>query len=476
MQKRMALSAKYREQRHSQMLATPPSVPPVFVVGPFRSGTSLLYALLNQHPKIALMYECDVWDFPEFLSGWRFRRDWRTRLEFYSRSFSRHRLVFGNNFRGLESVQTPEDLYRAFAENKDALLFGEKSPFYCNRLCQLAKNHPDCSFILIWRDPVEIFRSVEEASCQSRFFRRPGMLNRLIFYQEQMIHETARLLHAGSRIHHVTYSDLVDHTEESCRRICQFLNIEFDEKMLNLEGADLSAVHRSPPHEYLRRGKIARRKFSNNGANLRAIQKLQRFHNRWNRLTHELLNRPQSPQPGPEPSPPEFLYHRLAGSFLCFMDAAKRALFEFLPLPWLRTYRQVKQWFLAGRAATRSNRRPLRDEFLVNKATILLSLVILAVVAVADHYTGVAVSLMPFYVIPSAVLTLVISQRWGTFGAVTSALTWALVQNIDSPWINFSHPGIWLWDLLMRFLVLEIIVVLLGRIRVEAVSQKTFED
>ena len=249
------------------------------------------------------MYECDVWDFPEILSGLRFRGDWRTRLEFYSRSFSRHRLILGDNLRTLENVRTPENLYRAYAENKNAVVFGEKSPFYCNRLCQLAKNHPGCSFILIWRDPAEIHRSVEEAGSRSRFFSRPGMLDRLIFYQEQMIHEAARLKYAGHRVHHITYADLVDRTEESCRRICQFLNIEFDEKMLDLEGADLSAVHQSPPHEYLRRRKIERRKTSNHGAPSRAIQKLQRFNNRWNRLAYELLGRPQNPQSGPEPSP-----------------------------------------------------------------------------------------------------------------------------------------------------------------------------
>jgi len=33
---------------------------PVFVIGFFRSGTSLLCSHLNQNPKIALMYECDV--------------------------------------------------------------------------------------------------------------------------------------------------------------------------------------------------------------------------------------------------------------------------------------------------------------------------------------------------------------------------------------------------------------------------------
>src|SRR5215469_5294409 len=93
---------------------------PVFVVGPLRSGTSLLYAILNQHPQIGLMYECDVWDFPQMLSRLRLKRDWRTRLEFYNQSLSRHRLAFGENLQCLENVRTPGDLYRAFAETKNA--------------------------------------------------------------------------------------------------------------------------------------------------------------------------------------------------------------------------------------------------------------------------------------------------------------------------------------------------------------------
>ncbi|HZT23644.1 MAG TPA: sulfotransferase, partial [Verrucomicrobiae bacterium] len=51
----------------------------LFVAGIFRSGTSLLYALLNQHPQIALMYECDVLDFPEILSRRRLRGPWLAR-------------------------------------------------------------------------------------------------------------------------------------------------------------------------------------------------------------------------------------------------------------------------------------------------------------------------------------------------------------------------------------------------------------
>jgi hypothetical protein len=35
-------------------------VPPVFVVGVWRSGTTLLYSLLNQHPDLRLFYESDL--------------------------------------------------------------------------------------------------------------------------------------------------------------------------------------------------------------------------------------------------------------------------------------------------------------------------------------------------------------------------------------------------------------------------------
>jgi len=38
------------------------------------------------------------------------------------------------------------------------------------------------------------------------------------------------------------------------------------------------------------------------------------------------------------------------------MHNSKRALFEFLPLPWLRTYRELKNWvFSTGKWAAPSN-------------------------------------------------------------------------------------------------------------------------
>jgi hypothetical protein len=447
----------------------------LFVVGIFRSGTSLLYALLNQHPEISLMYECDVWNFPRAFSALRFRNDWRERLEFYTNALSRHHLVAKDDVRGLENINRPEDLYRAFGEIRDARIIGEKSPFYCDRLRQLAENHQGASFILIWRDPVEIYSSITDTARNSRFFRRRGMLSRLIYYQEEMIYGAAELVRLGIPVHHVTYADLIDRTDNSCRAICGFLGVEFNERMTNLAGADLSAVFRAPHFEYLRLGRIGRRQAGSQMDPL-IVQKLRRFHNRWNRLGHELLNLQNSAGSGPEPGTLERVYHRFVGRLLCGMDGAIRVAFEFLPLPWLRTYRQAKAWFGERGPAPSGQRISVWHEFLAHKATVLASLIVLMVVAAADYYSGAAVSLMPFYIIPALILTMIVNRRWGTFAAALSALVWAFLQNVDNPLVNLTRPGIWLWDAFMRFLVVEIVVLLLDRIRIEIRSKETLCD
>jgi hypothetical protein len=444
---------------------------PVFVVGVIRSGTSLLYALLNLHPQVALMFECDVWDFPQTFAWMRFKRNWLKRQEFVNRALSRHRLIFGGSLRGLENIRTPEHLYQTFSEGKANALTGEKSPFYCARLRWLARRYPECRFILIWRNPVDIYRSVVRAGRNEPFFRRRGILSRLIYYQEQMIRQAAELERAGTRLCHVTYDGLTDKPEETCRKICQYLEIAFDEKMLDLANADLSAVYPGPEHDNLRQGRIERRQTADQTEleinHPAALKLVQRFGIRWHRLQSKWLSDPAEAPDAPEPSAAERLYFKIAGAFFWAWDDGKRVLLEFLPLTWLRTYRQTKKWFLANSAELPVDQRSMGEQFRAHWITILTSAVFMAMVAYIDIITGPEVTLLPFYLVPCAALALIINHRWGTFAAATVMVIWSAIQADQNPNLSLEHWGTLLWDAGMRFVLIEIIVFLLNRIRVE---------
>ena len=82
--------------------------------------------------------------------------------------------------------------------------------------------------------------------------------------------------------------------------------------------------------------------------------------------------------------------------------------------------------------------------------------------------TGPHVSVAPFYLVPCALLASVINRRWGTCAAVIAAGTWSLIHSLER---NLAPDGVALWNCLMHFVLLEIVVLLLSRIRVETLSR-----
>src|SRR6516225_12122824 len=101
---------------------------PLFVAGTWRSGTSLLYALLNKHPQIGLMYEGDLFLLrPLFWMPGAGSR-WLARWEFYNGAVSRHGLDAKRIPSTISRLSTAiEKAYQEYARQKDALIWGEKS-------------------------------------------------------------------------------------------------------------------------------------------------------------------------------------------------------------------------------------------------------------------------------------------------------------------------------------------------------------
>ena len=437
---------------------------PVFVIGIFRSGTSLLCSILNQNPQVALMYECDVWNFPRPLLNIRFKRNWAERIEFFNQALSRHRLIKPKETRKLDKIRTPLDLYRAFGEKKSASLSGEKSPFYCDRLAQLHQQYPSAFFIFVWRNPVEIYRSVLKAGQTSRFFGKPGMLSRMIYQQEQAIVQAARIEAKGARIFRLDYACLVDQTEKVCSEITAFLGVPYDARMLQLNQADLSAIYKAPHHAYLRRGVIERQKYAEELVSPRIAQKLERYRHRWEIQQAKWLNPPARPNQ-PVPGSVEFFYHHCMGRALSIYDSLVRAGFEFLPLAWLRIYRMFKAWVVNPPSGAVDEKTSLLKDCQRHWLTILVATALLGLIAFIHLHSNPHLLFLLFYAIPCGLLALVVNLRWATLFVLVCSFLSPMIQYEGD--VDYQNTGVFVWNFFSRFILLEILILTIGRIRLE---------
>ena len=241
--------------------------------------------------------------------------------------------------------------------------------------------------------------------------------------------------------------------------------------MLDLANADLSAVYPGPEHNHLRNVKIERQRFSGgneiDGIDPTTLKRLRRFSARWRRLQNQWLGQTVEVPIGLEPSAWEQLRCKITGRFFRTIDDGKRTLFEFLPLAWLRTYRQTKNWLAVRGPVTQ---KPLGEQLSAHGITILLSYIILASVVMIDRMTGPDVTMAPFYMIPPAILTLVVGRRWGTFSAAVAVTCWSAIQDIQLK--GAMDFGVVAWNSVMRFFVFLTVVLLLDRVRVEAASSR----
>ena len=437
---------------------------PVFVVGVFRSGTSLLCTILNQNPQVALMYECDIWNFPKSLLNFRFRHNWLERMEFYNQSLSRHNLMDGPTPKVSERIDHPSDLYRVFGQMKGASVSGEKSPFYCARLEQLFTHYPKATFVLVWRDPTETYRSVLKAGQTSRFFGRRGMLSRLIYFQEQTVVQGERLAQKGARIFHVNYAQLVDQPEPVCRKLCEFLGVAFAPQMLQLTNADLSSVYRAPHHAHLRRGVIERQKYHKELVSPATRSKLARFSHRWERLQKRWLVRTDT-DTKPEPGAVEFFYHQKAGRLLCFYDSCVRAAFEFIPLPWLRVYRQFKFWVTNAPVDAHPKKTSWMSELQEHYPTLVVATSAISLIGWVHIHANPHIMFLLFYLLPCSAVALIVGIRWATLFVLVCAMLGPVIQMQGD--IDYKSWMVFTWNSITRFLLMEIWVVFCNRIRLE---------
>jgi hypothetical protein len=315
---------------------------PLFVVGMWRSGTSLFYALLNQHPQISLLYEGDLpllW--PLFLGG-KAKSDWAERWEFWNSALTRHQIDVTTLARSPSSqAEAFETVCRQYA---GGAIGGCKSPNYFDMLPSLAKQFPNAKFIVIWRNPVDICGSVARASKVDSFFAKRGMVLRALRGYHEFKLGVDELRSKGIPVHEVQYETLVNDPPDVMAGVCRFLNLNFDSRMVSLQDADRSAIYDAAQHEMVKSERIASTKRQSESLPVDVRGKIMRYIAYWRRQYADRW--PAFPE-SVEPTSSRWFALERAWDRFCYRilrtaDWAIVFIYCFVPLWLLRKYRTAR--------------------------------------------------------------------------------------------------------------------------------------
>ena len=120
---------------------------PVFIVGPFRSGTTLVRYILDSHSNLACPGETT------FLADMdRMLNDERSLAGFDALGFDRSELL--THARHFVSY-----FYENYARSKNKSRWADKSPTYVDHLDFIAELFPDTRFVLVMRHPLDQIHS-----------------------------------------------------------------------------------------------------------------------------------------------------------------------------------------------------------------------------------------------------------------------------------------------------------------------------
>ena len=316
---------------------------PLFMIGIWRSGTSLIYTLFNQHPEIALMYEGDLPLLQPLFSGQRSNRDWLARWEFWNSALSRHNIQADKIPAAVPDLRTGAmAVWKQYAGASK--IMGEKSPDYYDSLQAVSQEFPDARFIIIWRNLADICRSIIRARTGSTFFSKPGLLHRAVIGYHKLKLQRDILLARGVPVHEIQYEEVVEDPARVMAGVCSFLGIPFDPRMATLRGADRSAIYDASHHEHVRGEKILNSRDAKEVLPPHLQRKIERYVAYWQEQSQGAW--PRYPKAGSSvPRPPssaERLFDELLFRALRMLDDFTVFVYCYAPFGWLQMYRSFK--------------------------------------------------------------------------------------------------------------------------------------
>ena len=334
----------------------------LFVVGVLRSGTTVLYRLLNNHPQIALMFEADIFSVGPLLWPGPGGTGWMKRLDFWGGVLTRHGIE-GDLARALPArVDGPVEAFKAigqaYEQLKPGTYIGCKSIHYCNQLQTLARAFPTARFVVLWRPMGEIIDSMQRAGQTNPYLSPARRMRQVLQEYPHLVESVIALRRQGRAVHELVYRELVVNPEAACRSLCDFLDLPWAPQMLSIDPANIFPIPDGGHHYHARHTAPTLLRDRPLEIALPIAEKIRSYEDFW---VARFANLPVTPVPRSAlPPGPTLKYFSLVRWLDYLHYRVHRALifckllvYRFAPLSWLHMYR-----VLTGRVGWRAGWNP----------------------------------------------------------------------------------------------------------------------
>jgi len=224
----------------------------LFIIGNPRSGTSLLRIMMNSHSSMVMPPECGFiqWWFKKYgnwssksnLSG--FISDLQT-----SKKIETWQLDFDALYFFLEqcvSKSYEELMFNVVAfygfskqQKMNPAVLGDKNNYYIEHLELLIRIAPKSKFLIILRDPRDVYcsyKGIQELNSKSTY--APILSQDLQSFTRDWYYNQSEILKFLSKLDKkqfkvINYEDLVLKSKTVLVSVCDFLKVSFEEKMLH---------------------------------------------------------------------------------------------------------------------------------------------------------------------------------------------------------------------------------------------------
>jgi hypothetical protein len=213
---------------------TPEPPPAPFVCGVTRSGTTLVRLMLDSHPELAIPGETH-W-VPKLIKAQERRKQSAGELADliidHKRwgDFHLDATELRQRFAALDPV-TAADAIRAFymlyAEREGKSRYGDKTPGYVREMRRIQRVLPEARFVHIIRDGRDVSLSHLRMNWGPETYAQSARLWR------NRVRKARKMAPSIEHYMEVRFEELVADTEGAVRRVCDFIELDFDPVMLD---------------------------------------------------------------------------------------------------------------------------------------------------------------------------------------------------------------------------------------------------